>query len=70
MFTLKQNIFYKTVVINWKLTGTKYTIPTEDIGEIEGVFEYNDKQRNMANRIIPGIIDKLPDPLQFYKLTG
>ena len=69
VFALKQNIFYKTVVLNWKLTGPKYNILDEDGGEVEGVLEYNTTQIANANRILHGVVDKLPDPLQFYKLT-
>ena len=69
LFTLKQNIFYKTVVINWKLTGSKYNIMDMTKVDVEGVYEYNANQRMLAANIIPGIIDKLPDPLQFYRLT-
>jgi hypothetical protein len=69
VFSLKQNIFYKTVVLNWRLTGSKYNILDESGGEIEGVSEYNGIQRAHANRILPGVVDKLYDLLQFYRLT-
>lgn len=69
VFGLKGNIFYKTVVLNWKITGTKYSIVDESGNEIEGVSEYNGIQRATANRLLPGVADKLPDLLQFYKLT-
>jgi hypothetical protein len=69
LFTLKQNIFYKTTVIEWKITGVKYNITEAGNVEVGGAYEHNDTQRITADNIIPGMIDKLSDPLQFYRLT-
>ena len=69
LFTLKQNIFYKTTVIKWRITGDKYNIMDGNRVDVTGASEYNYDQRTRANNIIPGIVDKLPDLLQFYRLT-
>ena len=68
LFTLRQNIFYSVVMIKWTITGPKYMVEDGDISSM-GAYELNDRQRRMANKQLPGVFDKLPDPLQFYRLT-
>jgi len=51
------NSFYLKVSLRWKITGRR-----------DVVYESNLKSLNEANKVLPGVLDKLQnDLLQFYK---
>lgn len=60
--------YYATVEISWKLTGPLES-SVSSIGEKTiGVQEYNSKQIEAGQRVIPEIINILKNKSQFYRI--
>jgi len=67
--TFKENPFYDTLEIKWRISDQKYNFTESDnsYNRPMSVAEYNSNQINFAENKLVGMVNKLKNPLEFYK---
>lgn len=58
---------YFMASIKWRISGKKYSIVENGITTFEGVYEFNQKQVQLAEKTIPEISKRITNYLEGYK---
>ncbi len=61
------DFLYQKVSLIWMLSGPRNSVYFKGILQSTGVSENNTFQLKLIEKTMPGVIDKLNNPLQFYK---